>query len=494
MRILRYLLSTCICVGWICGGLSAKQVNNYQWRYAVNVLANWLPEKGDDSARLQVFRSPDHRLSLEVKAWERRELASLAAMYTEHLQALHGTGVVSRYRHMGYDVLLARIDYYSDELREQSEAVLDPSQPASQGLELQGRLEMAPRQDSGQKKSEKKQKITNNAVAFVVYFYGAQYAYRVASIGMRNASMLERDIQYSVLDSFGFEGHNHWHWGPVSSFFVYQKKHQQEFAPAHASVHDIPKGLKADVAAPQSEVLFVDWRFGDYNFHALQRPQAEQVAEDVLQREKRILQATAPKLYPYALERFYYMNFRQNYSLLKDLAVFLHKKYQEQGGAVATGRAALPVYEYLLYDLQSMLLSGERSTEASPKVDLELPSRALSRGSGNIETLALINSIINSHFQHNTLIIYSPKYSQLLVGVEQLSVDEQKLAEKYSAEQNLNNFEKYNGIEISWYQNRYLIGELAARIYIGWARTPWRDLQSWIPLSFSRYIVPDFFP
>ena len=154
----------------------------------------------------------------------------------------------------------------------------------------------------------------------------------------------------------------------------------------------------------------------------------------------------------------------------------------------------MPVYEYLLYDLQSMLQSGDRSTEASPKVNLELPSRALSRGSGNIETLALINSIINSHFQYNTLIVYSPKYSQLLVGVEQLSVDEQKLAEKYNAEQNLNNFEKYNGIEISWYQNRYLIGELAARIYIGWARTPLRDLQSWIPLSFPRYIVPDFFP
>ena len=329
MRIVRYLLSTCICAGWICGGLSAKEVNNYRWRYTVNILANWLPEKGDDSARLQVFRSPDHRLSLEVKAWERRELASLVAMYTEHLQALNGTGVVSHYRHMGYDVLLARIDYYSDELRGQSEAVPDPSQPASQGLELQGRLEMAPRQDSGQKRSEKKQKITNNAVAFVAYFYGAQYAYRVASIGMHNASMLERDIQYSVLDSFGFEGHNHWHWGPVSSFFVYQ--HQQEFAGAHASVHDIPKGLKADVAAPQPEVLFVDWQFGDYNFHAFQKLQAEQVAEDVLQRERRILQATAPKLYPYALERFYYMNFRQNYSLLKDFAVFFAQKISGTG-------------------------------------------------------------------------------------------------------------------------------------------------------------------
>ncbi|MEM9424693.1 MAG: hypothetical protein AAF975_07910, partial [Spirochaetota bacterium] len=152
----------------------------------------------------------------------------------------------------------------------------------------------------------------------------------------------------------------------------------------------------------------------------------------------------------------------------------------------------LPAYEYLLYDLQTILINSERSKEANPAIPLELPSRALAKGAGNIETLALIYCILTSQFQHNTMILYAPKYSQLLVGAEKRDVTEEQLAQKYQT--NRYRFEKYDGISITWYKNRYLIGELTDQIYIGWARTPLRDLQNWTPFTFPRYTIPSFFP
>ncbi len=491
-------------------------------------------------------------------------MQSLDSMYIWHLQSIKGSGVVSRFQHMGYTVLLARIDYYRDKdstdqgrgdnpvmPAAESDPGIGPGRPETlQIIEFEGRLESdndpsggveeghSPLTDlDGRLESNADQSLNDphdlklgggrqaneaedrslqgypeaNTVAYVLYFYGAQYAYRVASIGPRNATSLERDIQQSVLDSFGFEDHNHWHWGPVSSLFI-QYDHQDARTPSS------PGGGQ--------EQLFSIWRLGDYSFRILRRSKEEQVARQILEREKRILQAveSIPRLYPYALARFYYMNFRQNFALFKDFAVLLRSKYRqhaqesrrtdEANGIYQNYRVQdtdwspkgnradkqeLSLYEYLLYDLQDLLLDSGRNTETVAGISLELPSRALEHLPNsnevqalNIETLALVYNIINAHFQHNGLILYAPKYSQLLVGVEELNVDEGFLARSYRPEQS--RFREYNGISISWYNNRYLVGELTARIYIGWARTPLRDLQNWIPITFHRYMTPRFFP
>ncbi|WGK68308.1 hypothetical protein P0082_07410 [Candidatus Haliotispira prima] len=457
----------------------------------MNVLASWLPEVGDDSGRLQLFRSLDRRLSLEIVAWERREVESSNTMYTRHLQELKGDGVVSRYRHLGYDVLLARIDYHSEEMPENP--TIPPARSAGEDLplELEGRLETAESKEDAEPNKEKA-----NAVAYVFYFYGAQYAYRVASIGPRNATPLELDIQYSVLDSFGFEGHNHWNQGPVSGFFLHRKTQAQEKAQNPESedgAGGAGSGKAPRVDSGRTPMRFTTWYLGPHSFRTQQKPTAEQVARDVLKREKRILDATIPKLYSYALVRFYYMNFRQNYQFFRNLAKFLENKYRELASAEPR-KERLPTYEYLLYDLQVMLLDSDRKKAASLKVPLELPGDALAAGVGNIETLALIYVMLISHFQHSGLILYSPEYSQLLVGVEELGVKQELLAQRYSTKRNRRKFKKYNGIVISWYKNRYLIGELTAKIYIGWARTPLRDLRKWVPLPFPRYTIPNFFP
>ncbi|MEM9424787.1 MAG: hypothetical protein AAF975_08385, partial [Spirochaetota bacterium] len=211
MAVAKQIFALHILLGIASTALHAKEINNYRWRYSVNVLASWVPDASDDSGRKQVFRSPDSRLSLEIEAWERREVGNLNAMYTNHLRSLKGSGVVSRYNHMGYEVLLARIDYYSPQIPPAKSL-----QPDNKNLELEGRLD----RPDGIEPSQRE----NNIVAYSFYFYGAQYAYRVVSIGPSNASSLERDIQYSVLDSFGFEGHNHWNWGPISSFFAERKQ------------------------------------------------------------------------------------------------------------------------------------------------------------------------------------------------------------------------------------------------------------------------------
>ena len=443
--------------------LGAKEINNHRWRYSVNILASWLPAKGHDSSRHQVFRSPDNRLSLAIEAWERREIAGLEAMYTNHLLQLKGVGVVSRYQHMSYEVLLARIEHYSAELPlpTDGDAIDSMAKPDEQA-------QSSDNQDGPNAPSalDSQDQPVHNAVTYAFYFYGAQYAYRVTSTAPLDASSLERDIQYSVLDSFGFEGHNHWNQGPISSFFISQKQ--------------------------QKQLRFSNWRLGNHQFRILQRPAAEQVAQTVLEREKRILGASAKPLNPYALERFYYMNFRQNYQLLKDLAGFLQKKYQQQAQQDQQSKKdSLQPYEYLLYDLQAMVLQAKKDT-IPLAMAVTIPTKLLAKGAGNIETLALIYVILSSHFRHNTILLYSNKYAELLVGVEEYSVSKKMLEQKYR--QNQQQFQRNRGVTITWFQNRYLMGDLTERTYIGWTRATLRDLDSWSPLTFPRYTHPNFFP
>ena len=417
-----YLGSACL---W------AKEIYNHRWNYSVNLPSGWLPESGEDGDSLQRFRSLDNRLIIEVRAWEKREAKSLNAMYIKHLRQLNGSGVAQPYRHMGYTALLARIEYYEPAMPQRTQ----PEDPDAHHIRLRIR---------GKRKTARTNQANNspNAAAYVLYFYGARYAYRVASIGARNAAPLERDIQHSVLDSFGFSGHNFWRWGAVSSFLI-----QQQSA--------------SSTARP------ITWRLATHSFETLQgaREAAEQqVALAVLKREQRILDS-APD-YPYALQRFYTLNFRQNFPLLKDFAASLQR----------AGRAAnRERYETLLYDLQDML--DPNQIAAKSRTLLETPGQALTRGTTNIETLALLYAILNAYLQNNTLILYK-HHSRLLVGVA-----------KPDMTPNLQ-----EGIRIHLYQNQYLMGELDQKVYIGWVRITEDQVNDLIPLTFPAYRTPKFFP
>ena len=126
------------CIVWLsCSFAQAKEIYNYRWNYSLNLPANWLPEFGNDGDSLQRFRSADKRLAIEVRAWKRREAKSLNAMYINHLQQLSGTGKAQRYQHMGYVVLLARIEYDDPHLKETSPPTFT-GEDLAPALQIQG--------------------------------------------------------------------------------------------------------------------------------------------------------------------------------------------------------------------------------------------------------------------------------------------------------------------------------------------------------------------
>ena len=452
----------------------AKEIYNHRWRYSFNVPVNWLPQTSSDSEKSQTFQSPDQRLQLKIRAWEHREVKSLHSMYLQHLQQLNGQGIVSRYQHLRYNVLLARINYYSPQMQkvEQTNRLqrfsIEPTTPIIQEQPTESKLESSLKQNI----ENKAEHSDYNTVAYTFYFYGTRYAYRVTSIRLRNSTPLEQDIQYSVLDSFGFEGHNPWNAGPISSYFIYQKQYQQN---QNEWKQNKTKSSKQQPVSTTESHL---WNLGAHRFRAVLPSGTEQTAEKILKREYQILHATEEKFYSYALERFYYMNFRQNYQSLLKFAAYLKHGYQQQKE---------PAYEALLYDLQSMYPQMEQ--EQPVKLDIVPPSRALASGTGNIATLALIHAIIQSQFQNNALILYSPEYSQLLVGVEPSDTANNAVI-PFQEEPLIKN----KGVIIEWYQSQYLIGELTAPIYIGWARKSLQNLEKWIPVTFPRYTAPGFFP
>ena len=450
------------CIVWLhlsAAFIWAKNVSNYRWNYSLNLPATWLPESGNDGASLQRFRSADKRMAIEIRTWEKREAKSLNTIYTSHLQQLQGVGIAQRYRHMSHAVLLSRIEYYDPNLAKLPQTDLQTSPNLSAAIRIRGKRKTAhTKEDLNIKKTQ----AENNAIAYVFYFYGARYAYRVASIVARGAAPLERDIQQSVLDSFGFTGHNSWNWGPVSSFLIQQK----------------PKNTSKPVV----------WQLAGHRFQTVRGPREaaeEQIALAVLERERRILASTSKRLYPYALQRFYTLNFRQNYPFFKGFATFLQRTYDQQAKeAQVAQQRVLPNYEYLLYDLQNMFAPSQTTEHTQ----LGLPSQALAKGTGNIETLALLYSILNSYFQNNTLILYANNM-RLLVGTEQINRPKDSLRTIFT-----DPTAKSGGLKIRWYQNRYLLGELDAKVYIGWGQLTAEQTKEMIPLTFPGYRTPRFFP
>lgn len=381
-----------MCIGTGSSPLFAKEINNFRWRYQVNIPDTWLAQSSSDSERVQKFHSPQSQMELQITAIPSREVQNLETLYQEDLQALGGSGLVSPFNAWGYPSLLAKINY-----------------------SLNGKAYSS----------------------YTFYFIGSRFAYKVASIGPAQPSPEQTDLMYSVLDSFALEEIGYWTYGPLSAFQLSSKKGKSQSYKINLDQHE----FSIFISSAQVEL-----------------------SEEFLQREYRILEQSSGDSYAYALARYYRLAFRHHYPMLRQLSQHFDNYYAKQSKLD-------PIYEILLYSLQSMASSSKAIALSSPLAVLE-------KGKGSLADLALIYSIMLSQLGYASLMLVSPDYQQIIVGCE-LKQDKLPL--------NI-------GVIINWYQHNFLLGELSAEVYIGWVKQELADLNRWTPIYLPAYRKPVVFP